>query len=454
MVDPGTAVGVISLGLQVLQGLSNYYSQFASFSVEITTVVERIQSLCAIIDALDGAVQKLQRDEPISAAVRQCIDACKAGLRDLEVYQKKCGEITLVPTTIEDKIQLVKKRLLFPFRKGTLEDLQKILDRLQSNLDTIILALQLDTAILHDDRAKNKPDVLSRSLDLVHRRQIYGIELLETVSTTSSLQVEQIKNGSARVETSLEKMSSQLQNFQNVQDNVAQQLQSLASAMTHFQGQVPPPPLLIKDACDSYMSLTKPIGSLFKQQNKLSRRFEKGGAFTCSCPSVPRAVLEEILSWTGLDVNSEEHMIPSFIRLLTFERLGLTHTCHDHGHYKFGCDPKLPLAASEIFDIQFVENSDIDLLEDLLEEFEEAMQEHTGSIWDFIDGYWKDRMDQIMSERDKPIQEEEEQARQLGVTIHGYFGPEPQGNSITDEKPEWGSWEWFERKVSKIMDNV
>lgn len=143
MVDPGTAVGVISLGLQVLQSLATYYSQFASFSAEITAVVERIQSLCVIIDSLDGAVQRLQRDEPISAAVRQCIDACKAGIWDLEVYQKKCGEITLIPTTIEDKIRLVRKRLLFPFRKGTLEDLQKILDRLQSNVDTIVHALHL-----------------------------------------------------------------------------------------------------------------------------------------------------------------------------------------------------------------------------------------------------------------------------------------------------------------------
>lgn len=84
-----------------------------------------------------------------------------------------------------------------------------------------------NTAILHDGRAKKQSEVLSHSLDLVQRRQIYGIELLETVATKSSLQMQQIENGSARMDTSLEKMSSQLQNFQNVQDNVAQQLQSL-----------------------------------------------------------------------------------------------------------------------------------------------------------------------------------------------------------------------------------
>lgn len=143
MVDPGTAVGIISLGLQVLQGLAQYYTQFASFSAEITAVVRRIESLCVIIKALEGPVRRLERDEPISAAVRQCIEACKTGIRDLDTYQKQCGNNTFVPTAVADRMRLVKMRGLFPFRKSTLDGVGKTLERLQLNLMTINQALQL-----------------------------------------------------------------------------------------------------------------------------------------------------------------------------------------------------------------------------------------------------------------------------------------------------------------------
>ena len=143
MVDPGTAVGIVSLGLQVLQGLVNFYSQFASFSTEITAVVQRIESLRMTLDALDSPVRKIERDDPISVAVRRCIDTCKSGIQDLEMYRRNCGDDELEASTLEDKLRHVKKRLTFPFRKGTLEGIGKILDRFQSNLDTVILALQL-----------------------------------------------------------------------------------------------------------------------------------------------------------------------------------------------------------------------------------------------------------------------------------------------------------------------
>jgi hypothetical protein len=143
MVDPGTAVGVISLGLQVLQSLTQFYTRFASYGADIRAVVQRIESLCLILEALERPVRILERDEPISAVVRQCIESFKAGIRELTTYQRKCGDISLIPTAIEDKIRLVRTRVLFPFRKETLDEVGRIVDRLQLNVHTIMQALQL-----------------------------------------------------------------------------------------------------------------------------------------------------------------------------------------------------------------------------------------------------------------------------------------------------------------------
>jgi hypothetical protein len=148
MSELGTVISVISLGLQGLNGLTTYYSQFKSFSTEISALVGRIESLHVILSALDVPVRKLKHDGLISAAVQQCIDDCQTGINDLEAYRKKCGDVTLLPTKKEDRMQLIAKKLLFPFRKSTLEDLGKILDRLQLNLDTTTHALQLYFSLL------------------------------------------------------------------------------------------------------------------------------------------------------------------------------------------------------------------------------------------------------------------------------------------------------------------
>ncbi|KAF1997442.1 hypothetical protein P154DRAFT_578863 [Amniculicola lignicola CBS 123094] len=227
MSDPGTAVGVVSLGLQVLQGLTTYYSQFKSFSTEISAVVGRIENLHLILSALDIPVRKLERDEPISAAVRQCIDNCQAGINDLEAYRRKCGEVPLPSTQKEDRMRLIANKLLFPFRKNSLEDLGKILDRLQLSLDTIIHALQLDTTILHNEQAKKRSNVINSRLDLVLHRQSQQIELIHGVATTSQSQLHQHMSDNNRVGGVLEGLSAQFHDFERRQSEVAQQLEAM-----------------------------------------------------------------------------------------------------------------------------------------------------------------------------------------------------------------------------------
>jgi hypothetical protein len=87
------------------------------------------------------------------------------------------------------------------------------------------------------------------------------------------------------------------------------------------------------------------------------------------------------------------------IRLLTFDQLELTHTCHNHGHSKYYCYPKDPLSPDEISDIHYSERNDIDLFQQLLADFDSAVFEQTGTLLEFIDGYWMKRMTQIMSEK-------------------------------------------------------
>jgi hypothetical protein len=106
---------------------------------------------------------------------------------------------------------------------------------------------------------------------------------------------------------------------------------------------------------------------------------------------------------------------------------------------------------SEISDIQFVEQADIKLLEDLLVEFEDDMDASSCSFWDFISLHWEERMKQVVEERTTHRLSEAGRAKEVGVLI---YGPKPEMHLKDDHKPKVYSWEWFERRVAKIMERA
>jgi hypothetical protein len=144
MTDPGGIVGTISLALQVMQGLKWYYSQFTAYGDDIIAVVTRVGLTEDNLGLLETAVQRLKRDDDaITAAVRTSIAVCGDAVHRLKTYQEKCGDPEFSADTAKKKAVLFKKRVLYPLRKDTLDDIQKQLNRLVENLQIIVQALQL-----------------------------------------------------------------------------------------------------------------------------------------------------------------------------------------------------------------------------------------------------------------------------------------------------------------------
>lgn len=138
MVDPGSAVGVVSLALQVAQGLSKFYSDFKSFDNSIKSSLQRIRQLEQTLSALNGPLNKLNVDNILmSEQVRSLIKECEDAVQKLDVHLNKCRNVKV------GKPRLVANRALYPFRKTTLEELHNDLDRFQASLDTGLLALRL-----------------------------------------------------------------------------------------------------------------------------------------------------------------------------------------------------------------------------------------------------------------------------------------------------------------------
>jgi hypothetical protein len=92
---------------------------------------------------------------------------------------------------------------------------------------------------------------------------------------------------------------------------------------------------------------------------------------------------------------------------MTFQALGLTHTCHDHwasgrdgwrDRLFSDFDPHDPLPEAEIRDIHHSEQEDIGLLETLVEQFEKACASWDGDFFKFLDDYWTVEVEKALAD--------------------------------------------------------
>ena len=125
--------------------------------------------------------------------------------------------------------------------------------------------------------------------------------------------------------------------------------------------------------------------------------------------------IEWLNNFLGHSNEAWQWLSRDIIRYLTFEILGLTHTCCE----SYGCFPhSTRFNETEQEEIHEEERLTIGKLDALAPEFEEKYTELGVSVPDFLNGYWKTRMEEVEGE-DEPLDEEEiAKIKDLGVVIH------------------------------------
>lgn len=150
MADPfsvtGSAVGVISLGLTVCQGLLAYYGQFKAFHEQIDEVTDRMATLETILKALqhvliNASVLSTCETAPSAAAAIDSILKCHEGLNKLGRMLEKCDATKSARSSTGHNKQI--SRLLYPFRRETLMALTETMSSLQANLNTSLQVLNM-----------------------------------------------------------------------------------------------------------------------------------------------------------------------------------------------------------------------------------------------------------------------------------------------------------------------
>ena len=139
MCDP---VGVISLGIEVCSGLVSYYDSYRSHDSYVARVCANLNGLHTILLSVQEILDGFQFTESMAQVVHERILACRGGMAMLEEKLQKC-KATQLPDGIRGGLQSLRRRVLFPFHRVTLQELETTVDALQKDLGLALQALQL-----------------------------------------------------------------------------------------------------------------------------------------------------------------------------------------------------------------------------------------------------------------------------------------------------------------------
>jgi hypothetical protein len=90
----GDPVGIASLGIQVCQGLLQYYKAWKDYKDDIEATYERIESFEQTLLLLGNAVNQLGPSPDLLNQVADCIQACRDGIARLSAKFEKIKERT------------------------------------------------------------------------------------------------------------------------------------------------------------------------------------------------------------------------------------------------------------------------------------------------------------------------------------------------------------------------
>lgn len=134
----GTAVGIISLGLQVCQGIVSYSQAWRGYDEEIQNARNKAQALRMPLKTLRDTVEELQQTRPeVAADLEEQAMSMQSSIEKLKkvVDRFKPAQSEAFP----DKVRAQLKKGVYYFQKDTLQDVQNHLDQIQNVLQTSLL---------------------------------------------------------------------------------------------------------------------------------------------------------------------------------------------------------------------------------------------------------------------------------------------------------------------------
>lgn len=142
MADPfsitGSAVGVISLAIQLCKGLEWYVSGVKEAKDKAGQIAAEMEELANLLELLESIVKKVDPSHTVTATrtgIKSCADAITTIRKKLKPGDQASDG------GIKSSLKRLSKRLAFPFKEADIKYWKDVLNTLQQSLQTALLAL-------------------------------------------------------------------------------------------------------------------------------------------------------------------------------------------------------------------------------------------------------------------------------------------------------------------------
>lgn len=140
--DPGTALGVVSLALQALGGVKEYYKSWKDCDDDVKQFQDALRQLDLVLGHLQTTLKKPHLEDTI---VTNISDACQNIEDEMDEVKsmlkkfKKDGS----PSTMMQNLKQMGRRACYPFRKSTISRFMEIIEDMNEKLRFAIEVLSL-----------------------------------------------------------------------------------------------------------------------------------------------------------------------------------------------------------------------------------------------------------------------------------------------------------------------
>jgi len=140
----GSVVGIVSLGIQVTEGLLKYYESWKDQDQDISDMCVSLESLLGTLMILSETIQppaKFARS--VTENVEKNINSIKQAVNRLSDELGHALSLGLPNQGTRALMRRHIRRALYPFKEETLQKLQQVISEARSNLDLALHSLQL-----------------------------------------------------------------------------------------------------------------------------------------------------------------------------------------------------------------------------------------------------------------------------------------------------------------------
>ncbi|KAF5606219.1 ankyrin repeats (3 copies) domain protein [Fusarium subglutinans] len=156
MTDPlsvtGLALAVVSLGLQVTGGITDYLDSLKSRDQDISSIIQQNDALRKTLRIIESSISRFQSDHRTATeALRQFLDSCNEELKALESMNAALITDDQGTTGRRTKARNKGKKLLYPFHRPKLEQMATKLHHINATLQLGLQSLGLDLLVVRSE---------------------------------------------------------------------------------------------------------------------------------------------------------------------------------------------------------------------------------------------------------------------------------------------------------------